>query len=71
LLGTSHKKVYKMSFSHLNSLIWDGYEIVIEQGKPLSAYKFAEANSTNDELHVTRCLEKIVSGAFANEWNRK
>lgn len=48
----------------------NGYEMNVELGKPLSAYKFAKANNANNELPIMNFLDEIVVGQFVKEWNQ-
>lgn len=48
----------------------NGYEMNADEGKPLSAYKFAEANRANGELLICKFLDQIESGNFSKEWTQ-
>ena len=48
----------------------NGYEMDSDDGKPLSAYKFAISNATNTDFPIRKALNEIVSEDYSKEWNQ-
>lgn len=46
------------------------YEVNTDDGKPLSAYKFAMANQGNTDLPIRKMVDEIASNNFAKEWSQ-
>ena len=49
----------------------NGYEMNTDDGKPLSAYKFAISNIENSELPIKKAIDEIVSGEYSKQWNQE
>lgn len=48
----------------------NGYEMNSEDGKPLSAFKFALSNANNTDLPILKSLAEIASGDYSKEWTQ-
>ncbi len=48
----------------------NGYEMDSNDGKPLSAYKFAIGHKSNIDLPINKALKEIASGGYSKEWNQ-
>lgn len=65
-IGVSARRIISVyDFEYEN-----GYEMDSNEGKPLSAYKFAISNATNTDLPIRKALNEIVSEDYSKEWNQ-
>ena len=46
------------------------YKMDFDDGKPLSAYKFAKANKANEDLPIRKFIEQIVSNNYPKQWTQ-